>query len=336
MSETFLPTLEKAFRCHIYGGKPRRNVYLLRTSRGHWVVKAYEEEAQARWVTQLGRSLHEQGFHHTVLYLTSIDGCMVIPHDGRYYTVMKAIDGSEAQYASRSDVKKTAETLARFHLVARGTPVKAGVSGVKSPLIEKWEDRLAHFERIVDKIARRGAQSRFEQLVLGMASEAKQDGRRALEAAWHLPLSAEMERAYRLGTLAHRDVASHNFLITERGSCYLIDLDTVAVDMQLADLVQFASRMLLLQGYSLEVFCEAMEAYGKILPLSDGQIQTIHHLLRYPDNVLREVTGVYAKRPGYRVRGVMQLLQLERKYRQERRVFFQAGEWLFGAGWRAG
>lgn len=329
MNESFIPSFEKAYHCHIHGLKPRRNVYIAKTDRGVWIIKGYNQRQKAEWVTQLAQALQENGFQYTVQYVSHSGGEQILPLGSRYYTIMKAIEGREAEHTSLFDIKKSAETLARFHIAAQGFSPPPDLQDRRPPLIEKWEERYAQFERVSQQIVRRGPQNRMEQLIAAMSKEIKRDSLEVISRLPDLQLDRAMEYAFFNGTLAHRDVASHNFLIKEKGSCYLIDLDTVAFDMQLVDLVQFMGRMLLLQGYSVQAFVEVINAYTKVKHLSDGEIWLIHQLLRYPDNFLREVTGVYAKRPGYKPKGVFQLLQLESRFRRERRSFLQAEEEIF-------
>lgn len=330
MNKGLIASLEKAFRCQVLGVKPKRNVNLLKTDRGHWIIKGYKQLEKAMWVTQLSDALREKGFFHTVKYIPDVNGSKILPYEDRYYTVMKMIDGQEADNASLHDVKKTAETLALFHVAAQGFPVANTYAYEGNPvLLDKWESRLEHFERITWSIEQHGAQSKLEQVISLMGEAVIRDAREILRSAYKLPLTPELFSALERGTLAHRDVASHNFLLTPRDSCYLIDLDTVGHDLQLVDLVQLMSRMLLLQEYRIESFVEAIEAYSKINYLSDTQIWMIHQLLRYPDNFLREVTGIYSQRPGYHVRGVLHLIQMEGRLQQARQNFLNAGELIF-------
>lgn len=289
-----------------------------------WIVKGYKQKEKADWVTDLADTLHDHGFYHTVQYLGDAEGNKVIPIGSRYYTVMKAIDGREANHSLLLDMKRSISTLARFHLAARGFPHVIPIAGYQPPLLDKWEGRLEEFKRILETIHRYGPQNRLEQIILAMSEDVLRDAGETIERSYKIQLIGEMNQAAMEGTLAHRDVASHNFLIAQRGSCFLIDLDTVACDMQMADLVQFFGRILLLHGYSSYAFFEGIDAYNKINPLSDNQIWMIHQLLRYPDNFLREVTGVYAKRSGYRARNVQQLLMMEARLSEERKRFLAA------------
>lgn len=330
MNKGLIPSLEHAFRCHIYAVKPKRNVHLLKTDRGHWILKGYKNVEKARWVTELSQALREKGFLHTVQYVSDTGGAKIFAHEDRYYTVMKMIDGKEADNASLYDVKKSAETLAHFHLAGQGFPVPFPYAYEGTPaLLDKWESRLEQFERITWSIEQNGPQNRLESLIQQIADPVIRDGQELLQQAYKLPLTAEMYVALERGTLAHRDVASHNFLLTPRGSCYLIDLDTVGHDLQLVDLVQLMSRMLLMQEYRLESFVEAIDAYSKIHALSDTQVWMVHQMLRYPDNVLREITGLYGHRPGYHLRGVLQLVQMEARLLRNRSEFLKAGDKIF-------
>ncbi|MGC5327967.1 phosphotransferase [Brevibacillus sp. SYSU BS000544] len=323
MSEAFLSSLEKAFRCHIYGVKPKRNVYQVRTNRGSWIVKSYRERERAYWVTQLAQTLNDQGFYKTVHYVSSEDGQQVYPFERRFYTVMKTIDGQEATYSSDYDIRKAATTLAQFHQAAHGIPFMTESHSGSFPLLDKWDARVESFDKITKRIARKGPENRLEQLVAQMMDDVKEGAYETLEQMRKLPFEREMYHAYREGTLAHRDVASHNFLITSKGNCYLIDLDTVHSDMQLVDLAQFMSRMLLLQGYQMNAYIDALHAYMKVRHLSDTQIRLLTALLQFPDNFLREVTGLYGKRSGYKVRGVTQLLQVKRRFWANRKEFLR-------------
>ncbi|MFS0554429.1 phosphotransferase [Brevibacillus sp. 179-C9.3 HS] len=330
MNKGIVSTIEKAFRCQIYGVKPKRNVNLLKTDRGHWILKGYKQVEKAVWVTELAEALREKGFHHTVQYVPTTEGSKFFTFEGRHYTIMRMIDGQEADNASLFDVKKTAETLARFHVAAQGFPIVHTFAYEGKPaLLDKWESRLEYFERLMWSIEQNGPQSKLENLISHQAEDVLRDGKELLQSAYKLPLTPEMFLALERGTLAHRDVASHNFLLTGRGNCYLIDLDTVGHDLQIVDLVQLMSRMLLMQEYRMDSFVEAMEAYSSVNYLSDTQIWAVHQLLRYPDNFLREVTGLYSQRPGYHMRGVLQLIQMEGKLMTNRQRFLNEGERIF-------
>lgn len=332
MREEDIRFLERAYGCRVYGWKSFRNVWMVRTNRGYWVVKSYKDRELAELVTHLSERLRENGFFNTVQFVKGLNGKAVHPYQSRNLTVMKAINGKECHYASLPEMQRAVTTLARFHQAARGFPVELERMDGTPPLLDKWEHRLHQFEQIVSTVKGNGPKSRLEQLIVQMGPAIVNEGKQLLQQIHLLPLEREMHRFVVEGTLAHRDVASHNFLITDTQACYLIDLDTVQPDMQLVDLIQFAGRMLVMQGYNPDAFSAMIQAYCRIKPLSNTQVHIIHTMLRFHDNVMREVTGLYTRRRGFRARNVLQLLQLERRFWQNRKRFL-GDDWQFYPRW---
>ena len=84
MNKGLIPAIEKAFRCEVHGVKPKRNVNLLKTDRGHWIIKGYKQLEKAVWVTELADALRQKGFVHTVHYVSDAEGAKIFPYEDRY------------------------------------------------------------------------------------------------------------------------------------------------------------------------------------------------------------------------------------------------------------
>ncbi|MGE5702316.1 MAG: serine kinase, partial [Clostridia bacterium] len=133
------------------------------------MVKGYREQEKAEWVTNLSHLLRERGFYHTVHYVSDRQGNTIHSHNGKSYTVMKAIQGREANNSSLYDVKRSATALARFHQAAQGFPAPEGISTFKPSILEKWEVRLGQFEKILEKVNNQQQQNRFVHTIRAMA-----------------------------------------------------------------------------------------------------------------------------------------------------------------------
>src|SRR5699024_1630134 len=105
------------------------------------------------------------------------------------------------------------------------------------------------------------------------------------------PLGEEYERALEARVVAHRDLASHNFLVGEK--TYLIDYDTAIYDTPLVDLVQMIDRTMDQQKWNFDCFYQMMGQYQLSYPLTEQQCALVYLLLRYPDNLMREIIGLY-------------------------------------------
>jgi CotS family spore coat protein len=325
MSQELAAAIEKMYRCRVMRLKPKRTVWLCDTNLGSWVVKGYPDFQKAAWVTHLSHTLHQRGFHNVVRYVPTIQEVPVFKWNGEYMTVMERIPGKEGSYFHKSDIFHALRTLAFFHLhsayIPGGPLPEEGV-----PLIMKWKKRYETFLTIYQHIqSGKVAPSRLTKMIQNGAPTILREASYVLDIAQKSDLAAEYTRSLYDQHVAHKDLASHNFLFNPTQQS-IIDLDTAAYDTPLVDIVQLISRALVLQEWNLDIFSEAIEAYQQIRPLSEAQVALIFLLLRYPDNFMREVNGVFEKQRNFQASRTEYYLAIIMKNWQQRKRFFAGYE----------
>lgn len=330
MDRELIAAIEKMYHCRVIRLRPKRAVWLCDTDRGNWVIKGYDDFAQAAWVTHLSRTLHQRGFRDVVRYIPTIQNVPIFKWKEDYMTAMERIPGREGSYFNKVDILHSLEKLAEFHLhstfIPGGPPPEEGI-----PLLVKWENRYRSFLDIHSQIQNSDTrQSRLTQLVQSGAPTILREAEYVLDVAKRSALAEEYVASFHQHHVAHKDLASHNFLLSGTHSS-IIDLDTAAYDTPLVDIIQLISRALVLQGWSLSAFTEAIEAYRSVRPLSDAQVALIFLLLRFPDNFMREVTGVFEKRKNFQASRVEQYLAIIMKNWKRRERFFAGYEHFFYA-----
>jgi CotS family spore coat protein len=325
MSQELAAAIEKIFNCRVIHLKSKRTVWLCDTDRGGWVIKGYNDFQKAAWVTHLSHTLHQRGFHDTVRYIPTIQNVPVFKWKDSYMTAMERLPGREGSYFHKNDIIHSLKKLAEFHLhsiyIPGGPFPEAGV-----PLISKWEKRYKSFYDIYQQIQNGHIQqNRLTHLIQNNAPSILQEAMYTLNIARKSAIAAEYTNSLYQHHVAHKDVASHNFLLSAARQT-IIDLDTAHYDTPLTDIIQLISRALILQEWNLSVFTEAIEAYRQIRPLSDEQVALIFLLLRFPDNFMREVTGVFEKRKSYQENQVEYYLTVIMKNWHRRERFFDGYE----------
>ncbi|GAB7386532.1 hypothetical protein BSNK01_03670 [Bacillaceae bacterium] len=328
MNEKWIKAVEDAYVCRIRQIGQKRSVYFVETDKGSWVLKRYRSRELAAWVTTLAAQVRQKGFPFTVEYERTKWGAPYLPRGDGTYTVMRRIPGEELSYVSAEGVAGAMRCLALFHRHATGIRGGNFVLSLSSrpPLLEKWNTRLEKFEKIIAWLHKKNRRNHLEKLLLEMAPNVRKAARRALEIAEAPLLAAETARARHLGIVAHRDLASHNFLAARGGSVYLLDLDTAAYDWPLVDLVQIGNRILAEQEWRFEAYAEALAAYEEVRPLTDVQRALAYCLLRYPDEILREVNGLYERQGNFRSPGVFRYIANIARHWRERERFFAGAE----------
>ncbi|MBN6186492.1 phosphotransferase [Aneurinibacillus sp. BA2021] len=325
MSRELAAAIETVYCCRVVRCKPKRTVWLCDTDRGSWVVKGYDDFNKAVWVTRLAHTLHQRGFTDVVRYVPTVQHVPVFKWNDQYMTAMQRLPGREGSFVHLSDIIHSLRKLAEFHLysasIPGGPPPDPGI-----PLIVKWEKRYQSFLNIYQQLQNEGErQGRLAHLVRTGAPAILREADYVLNIARNSALTAEYTRSFYQQHIAHKDVASHNFLICGTQTS-IIDLDTAGYDTPLTDIIQLISRALVLQGWRGSVFNDAIDAYRRIRPLSREQVALIFLMLRFPDNFMREVTGVYERKRSYQASRVEQYLSIVMKNWNRRERFFTAYE----------
>lgn len=319
--------IQRNWGCRVYGLRGRRKALLADTNKGPFFVKSYLSMKKAEWVVSLSEQLARKGFAETLEYICATDGRAVVPFEGKYYVAIKPIQGRDAQYDDLRDVTRTVRCLAEFHRRAKGIVGGPVAKTEAAPLIDKWENRLQRFSKAIENIQQMRRVGNLEKKIVRLSPFVLAEAEAALDVARRSPLIEEYERAVEEQAVAHRDLASHNFLIGEK--TYLIDYDTAIYDTPLVDLAQMIDRTLDQQKWSLDCFYHMMEQYRQISPLSDEQYALVYLLLRYPDNFMREVVGLYESKQPFLSKKIDAYLMMIMKLWPQRIRFFEGSHHFF-------
>ncbi|MBP1930427.1 phosphotransferase [Ammoniphilus resinae] len=327
MQADLIQKMQKQWRRHVKSVKRIRKALFVDTFQGPIFVKGYDSLQKVEWVVFLTEKLREKGFKRTLQYVYTKDQLPYIPHEGRYYVATKPIPGRDAQYDTFHDIVLTVSCLAEFHYHAqqiKGGPVYPEAS---VPILDKWEDRLQRFQTIIERMKRSRSLGTLEKRIIKISPYIIQEAQSALDFTKRSPIEQEYRQSLIDHCVAHRDLASHNFRIGDQ--TYLIDYDTAMYDNQLLDLVQMMNRTLDQQAWNLDIFATMIEQYQRWKPLNDQQLSLAYLLLRYPDNFMREVIGLYGGRPALVSKKIDAYLTMIMKNWSHRMTFFQGSRHFF-------
>ena len=195
------------------------------------------------------------------------------------------------------------------------------------PILDKWENRLERFKFIVQKLKKGRSLGSLEKRIIRFSPYVIHEAQTSLDVASRSPIVEEYHHSLEQKAVAHRDLASHNFLIGH--DTYLIDYDTAMYDTHLVDLIQMVNRKLDQQKWTLDYFYQVMEQYQLSVSLTEQQFALVYLLLRYPDNFMREVIGLYEGNEGFVSKKVDAYLTMIMKKWSERMTFFQGSRHFF-------
>lgn len=319
--------IQQQWRCQVKSARSRRKALFLDTNRGPLFLKGYTSKARAEWVVSLSEQLLSKGFDQTLEYVYTREDRPFFFLNGKYYVVIKPIKGRDAQYSNIYDILQTVYCLGEFHRHAQGIQGGPVFDTESAPIIDKWEDRLQRFSKIIDRMKRSRSLGGLEKKIVRFSPFILQEAHQSLDLARRSPLVEEYNLALQNQCVAHRDLASHNFLIGSK--TYLIDYDTSMYDTPLVDLIQMINRALDEQEWRFDIFAKILEQYQLSSTLTESQCALTYLLLRYPDNFMREVIGLYEGKAGFVSKRIDAYLTMIMKNWPERTRFFKGYENFF-------
>lgn len=276
----------------IHTGKKHGFPYIV-TPTIEWLAKPIRDIERMVWWKRTDELLRKRNFHAMPVFFIW----------QKKWVVMHHIPGRTAHYRDMSDLQQAVKLLARFHIAAHRVlqqplPRHSGMS-----LPERLTRRHVQYMRLHNRLAY------FPQL-FPAGKQFALLGERALERLHHTSLVNLTKIDQKHGSASHRDLASHNIVIDESETPWLIDFETANVDLQLGDLWQMCSRALVEWHWAPHVYDTILQTYEMVRPLSTEERSTLAHLFLYPNDFYREALGLLKRRSGYTQHKVIPYLQM--------------------------
>lgn len=160
---------------------------------------------------------------------------VLINKDNDYFTISPFIKGERLTYKKANDRMAAILALRTFH--NKATNIYTHQKVKKNLFIHRCYNRLSIFKESRSIFEHFGYMTLFKDIV--------QTTYVHLQNVSELPWQTYEEKAYKIGSWIHGDVASHNFIKDHAtNTTYLIDFDLLAVSSQIYDYIQLGQRYL--------------------------------------------------------------------------------------------
>ncbi len=278
---------------------PVRDVYRVITFRGKRCLKEVRH-SRDRFLFMLdGMSyVRNRGFTLMPNFFPARDGSMIIPFNESFFSLQEWIDGIEADYQNTDQMSLAAGTLAQFHRASIGfVPgkeyhVKNKLGKWPKNLKEKTEDLI----KWLDMAGNVPSPNNFERKFLEFGGWLLDHASTSREKLAESKYQELVEEARDWGTLVHGDTAARNFVISE-GRFYLIDFDSMSLDISVTDLWRLLRRTLKRNRWDLGLGEKILTSYHQYFPLESKHLEVLGAFLEFPEIPWRIVREYYDQRP---------------------------------------
>ena len=277
-----------------------RSIYRVRTDRGVKCLKvSLERTAKVRFVASVVEHAWRNGFTLLPRFIPTAEGQPFLSLEDRVHCLLTDwLSGEEPGYRDVPRMAEAARTLARFHLAGQGLPEEPGAKPKVrlGRTIEQLEKRIEELINATDRAGRPSDPSPFDRQVAGAADQLLALARLSRERLVSSPYRSLCEAAAAARPVCHGDPAARNFVYGGDGQAYLIDFDSVGVDLPVTDLWKLCRRTLRRTGWRLAPAQVILGSYASVRPLAREEYQVLHALLTFPERPWRLARVYYRRR----------------------------------------
>ncbi|MGE5553619.1 MAG: CotS family spore coat protein [Betaproteobacteria bacterium] len=241
--------------------------------------------------------LTRRGFHQFTPFLPTRDGKPFYQHGGSCYYVTEWLPGERPDLSRPEMAVPAVRCLASFHVAAEGFFAHHPLRDHRG----QWPTRLAERARELRALqADRQLEfkpDRFTQAFLASVERWAALAEWALDFLDQAGYAEEVEAFSARGGFCHGDPAERNF-VWWKGEPFLIDFDTLLVDLPVLDLARLVRRVDQDCRWDQALGETMLDAYQAVRPLSWREKALLLCLLAFPEKYWRAVHRYYRAREG--------------------------------------
>jgi len=228
---------------------------------------------------------------------------LVRTHDGKPYSVVDntcytlalAVKGRTPSYSSPKELAMMVRELARFHRASEGFEAPAG-SKARSHL-GTWPDGYLREVGRLHPYLEGAGDSPFSRRVREVLDRHMEMAREALEGLDGGEYGAWVQQVRATGNLCHQDFAAGNLLLTPAGDIYVLDTDSLTIDLPARDIRKILNKIMKKRGaWDTGLALDLVRLYSEVNPLTPEHLRVLGLDLLFPHLFIGIATKYLEKR----------------------------------------
>jgi len=273
----------------------------------------------------LVEQLKNQGFQQAANYLKTSEGNLYVKTNNLVFYVTEWIDGEECNLGDFQEVIECSKLLAKFHKSAdKINTEKLKIRNNLKNWPKVFNENLRDLERYKKIIERKKIKNEFDSIYLSNIDEFIHQGLIALKLLNNSEYYRLSKESNERKTLCHDSFYYQN-IIKKDNKYYIIDLDSIIIDLHVNDLGKFIRRLMYKSDYKWD-FNKAkfiIEAYMGINPLSKNELEVMLALIIFPHRFWKLGKKRYVKYKNWTEEQYLSKLNKLIKYDELQQQFLQ-------------
>lgn len=272
----------KNYEINIWQVCKKRSAYKVIAKEGIFCLKRMKHgEHKVKNGFILTEELNKVGFHKVAKYILTKNNKLYVKEAKYIFYVTTWIDGVESDLKTMEEVVRCVELLAEFHICCNKINTKnLLIKDYSHRWVNTYEKKLQDLKKYQYIIKNRVLPSEFDRLYENEIIDQYNYGRFAIDLikSCDYDVISDVEKG-----ICHDSFYYQN-IIKKDDIYYLIDLDSIVIDIQIIDLAKLIQRLMFSHNYKWD-FKKArciIEAYSSVKPLNKIELKLILAAIAFP------------------------------------------------------
>lgn len=273
------------YNFNVISYKKARSAFKVKTTEGNICLKRFKHgKNKAKNGSILVEELSKNNFKNTAQFIRTKNDNLFVRYKKFFFYATEWIDGEECDLSQITEAKKCAELLAKFHLAT----CKIDTQSIKiQSNLRNWpqiyKNKLYDLPKYENMIIKKKIKNNFDLTYMNNIDKFYERGLitlKILNDSEYYRLSKKAETEH---TICHDSFYYQN-IIKKGDEYYIIDLDSIIVDLQINDLGKFIRRLMSKSDYKwdFEKAKKIIEGYNSINRLTKEELKVMLALINFP------------------------------------------------------
>ena len=279
--------------------KGKKGVWWITTDKGMKILKKVSNSEQTlQFILDAVRHLTANGIDLPGVNLTK-DGKEYICIGEVCYVLTDAIDGRNPNYGSPDELATIARSLGRFHKASKGFhPSPETKPKYHLGLwVEDYTEQLTDIKSYYEGECLKKTHDAIGNAIIGNFPGFYERAQKAIDGLKGHEYSDWTQLAEKEGCLCHQDYAAGNLILTSKGRLYVLDTDSITVDIAARDIRKLLNKVMKKTGkWDIETTKRILRHYQSENPLTASQWEVVRLDLLFPHLFLGAVNKFIYRR----------------------------------------
>lgn len=231
--------------------------------------------------------------------IESRNGSKYINLDGSNYILNEAIKGKAPSSKTKEGLEKIIKELAKFHMASKGflPPEGCKPNILLGTWYEKSKKKMNKLKEYYEQEKTKSTHSEFGNMILREFPYFYDKMECSLSAENKSMYDRWVNEVKNTSYLVHQDFIDGNLIMTESGDIYVLDPDSLAIELPTKDIRKFLNKIMKKRGsWDMQLTKDIIKWYQEVNPLEKWQWHILKSTIMYPHLFAGIMSKYYQKR----------------------------------------